>query len=66
MFYVKYNGRKLEIRDDNVYTRCGSCGREHKVDLEEILHDGGDLYGTSVFCPECSKQHRACMAPMEG
>lgn len=55
MFYLKYKGTKLRIHDDNVYTICGHCGREHKVDLVDILSTGeADLYSTSVYCPECS------------
>lgn len=56
MFYLKHNGEKLEIRENNVFAVCPVCSKEHPVDLQEILHDGeGDLYGTAVYCPECSR-----------
>lgn len=55
MFYVKQKGRKITINDRNVYTRCPACGREHPVDLMDILAGGDcDLYGTVVYCEDCS------------
>lgn len=60
MFYLKDNGKKLPISCDNVYTTCPQCGREHKVDLEEILESGEhDLDTTQVYCEECSAQREA-------
>lgn len=57
MFYLKHRGTKVYIEDDNVYTRCIGCGKEIKVDLQEILGDGeSDLYGTGCFCRECSEK----------
>jgi hypothetical protein len=45
-----------ELHDDNVFTRCPGCGREVGIDLAELFgNSGGDLYGTSVYCVECSK-----------
>lgn len=59
MFYVKHKTEDVEVKayiyDDNVYTTCPCCGKEHMVDLVEILKGGeSDLFGTSVFCLECS------------
>ncbi len=55
MFYMKHKGKKLDIREDNVYTICPECGKEHTVDLQEILAGGdADLYGTAIYCPACS------------
>lgn len=60
MFYLKHNGEKLPIEGDNVYTICPECGREHAVDLQEILEGGSaDLYGTAVYCEECSARREA-------
>lgn len=60
MFYLKDNGKKLPISYDNVYTTCPQCGREHKVDLEEILESGEhDLDTTHVYCEECSAEREA-------
>ena len=58
MFYVKTKLNEeteitTEITDENVFTRCPKCGVEKAVDLAEMLSDGGDLYGTSLYCPEC-------------
>ena len=45
------------IECDNVFTICPICGKEHVVDLQDILQDGdGDLYGTSVYCRKCSAE----------
>ena len=47
MFYMKHKGKKLFIDSENVYTACPRCGKEHAVDLQEILSGGdADLYGT--------------------
>lgn len=57
MFYMKHKGKKLEINEDNVYTVCPQCGKEHHVDISDILASGSaDLYGTSVYCEACSAQ----------
>jgi transcription elongation factor Elf1 len=62
MFYVKMEFNdlsvKADITDENVYTICPVCGKEHQVDLQELLTTGeADLYSTSVFCKECSEKH---------
>lgn len=59
MFYVKTQLSDeveiaVEIHDDNVFCICPGCGCEMEVDLAEILGNG-DLYGTEVFCSECSR-----------
>jgi len=61
MFYVKESINdtleiKVEIHDDNVFTTCPDCGVEIFLDISELFSDGeSDLYGTAIFCPECSK-----------
>ena len=60
MFYLKHKGKKIPVEADNVYTICPECGREHTVDLQEILEGGdADLYGTAVYCEECSARRDA-------
>lgn len=65
MFYVKekINGTvavSVEINDENVFCTCPGCGCEVNVDLSEVFSDGeGDLYGTAIYCDECSKKIRA-------
>lgn len=62
MFYLKHNGKRLYIEDDNVYTTCPRCEKEHKVSLSDQVIDGElDLHGTSVYCRECSTRHAAKM-----
>ncbi len=62
MFYVKERLNdsmeiSIEITDENVFCHCPMCGSEVSVDIAEILSDGeSDLYGTAVFCDECSKK----------
>lgn len=57
MFYVKVRGRKVNIREDNVFTRCPACGKEHAVDIVELFSGGDiDLYGTAIYCPECAEK----------
>jgi predicted RNA-binding Zn-ribbon protein involved in translation (DUF1610 family) len=62
MFYVKERVHdsmeiSIEITDENVFCHCPMCGSELLVDIGEILSDGeSDLYGTAVFCDECSKE----------
>lgn len=61
MFYVKEKINDtveiaVEIHDDNVFCPCPECGLEVCIDLAELFRDGeGDLYGTVVYCPECSR-----------
>lgn len=61
MFYVKEKVSPstqvtVEIHDDNVFCTCPDCGGEVEIDLSQLFGDGeGDLYGTSVYCSECSK-----------
>lgn len=62
MFYVKEKisdsiEMTVEIHDDNVFCTCPGCGREVCIDLAELFSDGdGDIYGTAVYCLECSKK----------
>ena len=41
MFYIKSRGRKINLRNDNVFTRCPVCGREHAVDIVETFRGRG-------------------------
>lgn len=65
MFYVKEKisdavNVTVEITDENVFTRCPGCGNEVCIDLAELFSDGEcDLYGTSVYCEECSLKIRS-------
>lgn len=57
MFYLKHNGKKLYIEDDNVFTRCPRCGKELNMSLSDAVIDGDlDLYGTSFYCRKCSER----------
>ncbi len=62
MFYVKAkigedSEIKIDITDENVFCRCPKCGGETRVYLDDVLKDeNSDLYGTAVFCDECSNK----------
>lgn len=46
----------VEIHDDNVFCTCPGCSCEVEINLAELFSNGnGDLYGTAVYCPECSR-----------
>lgn len=67
MFYLKEFGLKFLIEDDNVYTTCPVCGKEHCVDISEVFSDGqSDLYGTSILCPICSAKRMASLKRTSG
>ncbi|MCQ4922218.1 hypothetical protein NE686_03920 [Tissierella carlieri] len=61
MFYIKEKLTEtvevtIEINDENVFCACPGCGDEVNVDISEVLSDGiSDLYGTSIYCKECSE-----------
>ncbi|KOC45771.1 hypothetical protein [Clostridium botulinum] len=65
MFYVKSQINedahiKIDITDENVFCTCPQCGSEVLVDLAEVFQDGEiDLFGTDVYCTECSKEIRS-------
>lgn len=60
MFYLLHQKRLLPIKDDNTYTMCPRCGRLFQIDLGDVFADGdADLYGTSVYCNDCSAAVRA-------
>jgi hypothetical protein len=61
MFYIKTRINDettilTEITDENVFTRCPDCGEEFSVDLVEMIQSGGELFGTAVYCLECSEK----------
>lgn len=63
MFYIKSGHSNVPIKDP-IYTTCPRCGGEHQVDLQDLLADGGDLYGTQVYCCHCTAE-RARRHPTE-
>lgn len=65
MFYIKTklpDGKmvKTDVTDENVFTHCPECGKEISIDLAELFSDSeSDLYGTAVYCDECSRKIRS-------
>lgn len=61
MFYTKTTigstTIETEINDESVFTRCPCCGREMRVDLEELFAAVDfDLCGTTILCPACTQK----------
>ena len=60
MFFVKATLApgvcvRVEVRSDNVFTRCHCCGDEMQVNLTEVFADGkGTLEDTDVLCKDCT------------
>lgn len=60
MFYVKGKNEIIAIHEDNVLAVCPECGKPHMIDPEHMVVDGSlDLYGTTVYCEECSEKMKA-------
>jgi len=60
MYYMKHNGKKLFIEDDNTFTKCPRCGKEMQIDLADAVIDGKlDLYGMSWYCEKCGEKVRS-------
>ena len=61
MIYLRKNleDGKLElgIYDDELITYCCECGKEIKLDHEDIKHLES-LDSTSYLCAECTKKHK--------
>lgn len=63
MFYVKTNLNenieiKVDLYDDEIFTRCPKCGKEIQVEKETLANvlKVGDLAGTSIYCEKCLKE----------
>lgn len=61
MIYVRKNLEdgilELGIYDDELVTYCSECGKEIKLDHEDIKHlESFD--STSYLCAECAKKHK--------
>lgn len=50
------------ITDENVFCRCGECGKDFPVDLtywvKVITDDGISGYGVTAYCEECTKNRK--------
>lgn len=63
MFYVKKKINddtelKINLYDDEIYTTCPKCGKEMKLDTEDVklvLRDS-DFSSGILYCEECSKE----------
>lgn len=53
-------GARVPIEPGYVVTGCPCCGAEHTVDIVRLAQEmkDFDLYGTAVYCPECSAVRR--------
>ena len=56
MFYVKRKGKRIPV-EDPFYTTCPMCGREHQIDLVDlILQTDGELESVQVYCERCTEK----------
>lgn len=49
---------KVDLYGDEFRSCCPKCGIENDVSIEDIaqiINDGGDLAGTSIWCIDCSE-----------
>ena len=56
-YFLVHNGEKILLTGEEVISaKCPKCGKEHTVIFEDFLRimKDGDLYGTSIWCSECS------------
>ena len=63
-YYVKEtteNGGviRVPITEDNVFTHCPVCGKEHQLNefIDLVRRGEFDLYGTAIYCERCAKKH---------
>ena len=61
MYYLKHNGEKLDICEQDIFTECLACGKEFVVDDFFALtsDEAFDVFGSSLYCGECHNKHRA-------
>lgn len=48
---------RVDLYGDEFRSYCPKCGQEHDISLEDlaqIIKNGGDLAGTSIWCEVCS------------
>jgi len=49
---------KVELYEDEIYTRCGGCNKEVPIEPENIatiINEGSNFAGTTFYCEKCSK-----------
>lgn len=60
MHYSTEDGASHSVKltgEEYFTTSCPECGKEHRIDFYEfcsIMGNDGDLYGTMMYCAECS------------
>lgn len=66
IFHKNEDGKLVAVYefdgDEVIATTCPQCGRAHQMSLSvffEIVGTEFDLYGTSVYCSECSAKRVA-------
>lgn len=60
MFFVKEKiGNttiNVEITDENIFTVCPKCHREHYLDLEDLYCALGDDVDDGICCDDCASK----------
>lgn len=47
---------KVDLYEDEIFTSCGTCGKEMEVEPEEIaeiIKSDSDFVGTTYYCKDC-------------
>ena len=45
-----------ELSAENIYSLCGKCGKEMRIDICEFTQEGCfEPDNSQMYCPECSK-----------
>lgn len=66
MFYIKYPihispgvtaDLRMELTENNVFTRCADCGRELPIDLLDWAANCPSFdYGLAIYCRRCTER----------
>ncbi len=55
---------KVDLYEDQIFSTCPKCSKEEPVDTKmiiDILSDGGDFSGTSIYCEQCTKEWKVVL-----
>ena len=59
-FIIDGSGSPVRLDDSPVFAICPECGVDHLfAEFWDAVcgWDNFDVYGTSVYCPECTRKH---------
>lgn len=69
MFYVKEETGnttlRVNITDENIFTVCPRCGKEHHLDFEDFYYALEQDFNCGICCEACSNRENH-MNPKKG